>query len=70
MKSDGRAVLACSAHQNTLASPQVEIDTEVPAAEFQGIAEQMSRLEELEDLQGDWLDQAEARDEVRVCVCV
>lgn len=44
--------------------PQVEIDTEVPAAEFEGIAEQMQRLDDLEGLQDDWRVQAEARDEV------
>ncbi len=43
---------------------QVEIDTEVPAAEFEGIAEQMQRLDDLESLQDDWKAQAESRDEV------
>ncbi|KAF5840558.1 hypothetical protein DUNSADRAFT_16356 [Dunaliella salina] len=43
---------------------EVEIDTEVPAAEFEGIAEQMQRLDDLEGLQDDWRVQAEARDEV------
>jgi hypothetical protein len=49
---------------------QVEIDTEVPAAEFEGIAEQMQRLDDLEGLQDDWRVQAEARDEVSRCVRV
>ena len=54
--------LTCK-HTNPYA--QVEIDTDVPAAEFDGIAEQMQRLDDLEGLQDDWKVQAEARDEVR-----
>lgn len=40
------------------------MDIEVPAAELVGIAQQMSRLSELEDLQAEWRVQAWARDEV------
>jgi C4-type Zn-finger protein len=43
---------------------EVEIDTEVPAAEVQGIEEQLSRLEEVAEMQMDWRLQAEAQDEV------
>ncbi|BDA44546.1 hypothetical protein COCOBI_06-0220 [Coccomyxa sp. Obi] len=43
---------------------EVEIDTEVPAAEVQGIEEQLQRLEEVAEMQADWRLQAEAQDEV------
>ena len=43
---------------------EVEIDTEVPAAEVQGIEEQLSRLDEVAEMQADWRLQAEAQDEV------
>lgn len=43
---------------------EVEMETEVPAAEVLGIAEQIQRLEEIESLQEDWQLQAEAQDEV------
>ncbi|EIE21316.1 hypothetical protein COCSUDRAFT_56538 [Coccomyxa subellipsoidea C-169] len=43
---------------------EVEIDTEVPAAEVQGIEEQLMRLEEVAEMQADWRLQAEAQDEV------
>eukprot|EP00798_Chlamydomonas_sp_ICE-L_P014435 gene14435-20442_t len=43
---------------------EVEIDIEVPAAEMEGIEQQLNRLQELELLQEDWKYQAEARDEV------
>ncbi len=37
---------------------------QVPAAELEGIEQQMVRLTELEELQDEWAVQAEARDEV------
>lgn len=43
---------------------EVEMDTEVPAAEVAGIEEQIMRLEEVADMQADWHVQAEAQDEV------
>lgn len=43
---------------------EVEMDIEVPAAELEGIEQQMVRLVELEGLQEDAWMQAEARDEV------
>ena len=43
---------------------EVEIDTEVPAAEVAGIEEQILRLEEVAEMQADWRLQAEAQDEV------
>lgn len=43
---------------------EVEIDTEVPAAEVEGIEEQILRLEEVAEMQADWRLQAEAQDEV------
>ncbi|CAL5228093.1 g11163 [Coccomyxa viridis] len=43
---------------------EVEIDAELPAAEVQGIAEQIDRLEEVAEMQADWKLQADAQDEV------
>lgn len=43
---------------------EVEIDTEVPEAEYAGIQEEFARLIEMEDLQSAWKMQAEANDEV------
>ena len=43
---------------------QVEMDKEVPAAEVDGMAEQIARLMEVDDLQAEWQAAAEASDEV------
>ncbi|GAX72803.1 hypothetical protein CEUSTIGMA_g258.t1 [Chlamydomonas eustigma] len=43
---------------------EVEMDIAVPDAELLGIEEQLVRLEELEGLKEDWVNQAEAREEV------
>ena len=43
---------------------QVEMDKEVPAAEADGMAEQIARLLEVDDLQAEWQAAAEASDEV------
>ncbi len=43
---------------------QVEMDKEVPAAEADGMAEQIARLMEVDDLQAEWQAAAEASDEV------
>jgi C4-type Zn-finger protein len=44
---------------------EVEIDSEVPAAEeVASIEEQILRLEEVAEMQADWRAQAEAQDEV------
>lgn len=43
---------------------EVEMDTEVPAAEVAGISAQIDKLVEMESLQEDYKLQAEARDEV------
>ena len=43
---------------------EVEMDLEIPAAELEGIEQQMVRLVELEGLQEEASLQAEARDEV------
>lgn len=40
------------------------MDKELPAAEGEGMAEQISRLLEVEDLQEQWQAAAEASDEV------
>ena len=44
---------------------EVEMEMQVAAAELAGIEEQLVRLEELEELKGEWQVQAEAQDEVR-----
>lgn len=43
---------------------EVEIDSELPAAELMGIEEQVARLMEVDELQAQWKLQAEAQDEV------
>ncbi len=43
---------------------EVEMDSELPQAEVEGIELQIVQLAELEGLQDDWKAQAEARDEV------
>lgn len=40
------------------------MDVELPAAEVEGLADQISRLLEVEDLQAQWRAAAEASDEV------
>ena len=40
------------------------MDKEVPAAEVDGMAEQIARLMEVDDLQAEWQAAAEASDEV------
>ncbi len=43
---------------------EVEMDTEVPAAEVAGIEEQIAALEEVKDLAAEAALQAQAQDEV------
>ena len=43
---------------------EVEMDVDVPAAEVEGIEEQLTKLEEVESLQAEMEYQAEAQDEV------
>ena len=43
---------------------EVEMDVDVPAAEVEGIEEQLTKLEEVESLQAEMEFQAEAQDEV------
>lgn len=43
---------------------EVEMETEVPIAEVEGIESQIARLDEVEELQAEWTLQAEAQDEV------
>jgi hypothetical protein len=43
---------------------EVEMDTDLPAAEVLGIEQQIARLSEIESLQEEWQIQAEAQDEV------
>lgn len=43
---------------------EVEMETEVPVAELQGIEQQIVRLGEIEELAEEWQLQAEAQDEV------
>ena len=43
---------------------EVEMDVDVPAAEIEGIEEQLTKLEEVESLQKEMEFQVEAQDEV------
>ncbi len=43
---------------------EVEMETQVPMSEMQGIEVQIARLSEIEELQSEWKLQAEAQDEV------
>lgn len=45
---------------------EVELDTQVPDEEMIGIEQQITRLNEVEELQEQWQLQAEAQEEVRV----
>ena len=40
------------------------METEIPAAEVEGIAEQIQQLEEVADLKQEWQAAAQAQDEV------
>lgn len=47
---------------------EVEMEVDVPAAEVEGIDEQLSQLEEVESLQKEMVFQIEAQDEVRCII--
>ena len=43
---------------------EVEMETQVPMSEMEGIEVQIAKLGEIEELQSEWQLQAEAQDEV------